>query len=130
MRARIIGNRQRRGVGSRFLLSLVILMRLPDRGDRRDQARVIVFDVANPQAHQSAYHFFRKGRGEQNLELGHIRRRFAKPNRPGGFSALPRLTVVKIGTDRRGSTQQQGDSACAGDGQDGTYLLRVLSRNR
>jgi hypothetical protein len=58
-------------------------MRLPDRGDRRDQARVIVFDVADPQAHQSAYHFFGRIGGEQNLELGHIRRRFAKPNRPG-----------------------------------------------
>jgi hypothetical protein len=42
------------------------------------------------------------------------------------FSTLPQLVVVPIGTDRRGSTQQQRDSACAGDG----CLLRGHRRNQ
>ena len=60
------------------------------RGDRLDETRIVVFDVADPRAHAPAGHFIGRVRGKQGLELQHARR-------PGLRLEHHRLAVVKLG---------------------------------
>jgi len=51
------------------------------RGDRLDQARIVIPDVADARAHRPADHIGRVG-GQQRLQIRHVGRLFAKPSRP------------------------------------------------
>jgi hypothetical protein len=86
------------------------------RGNRLDQARIVVPDVADARAHRPANHVIRRVGGQQRLELRHVDGFFAEPGRPCVGLQDHRHAIVDFGAEliRRGGDDREAADPFAG----------------
>jgi hypothetical protein len=85
------------------------------RGDRLDQARIVIPDIGDAGADRPADHVVGGVGGQQRLELRLVRRFFPEPYRPCiGLQDHPHAAIMDFGAQlvrQRGDDREAADSA-------------------